>query len=306
MVASRRQSEARRLAGRLSAGLLLQAIQNARARPGAPDDLVDTLIIVATLQANVGAVQRDPKLRLVHATLDAPPPDALRRARAVPASAIATSLGLPYETVRRRVARLVGESRLNAAERGIYAPQAAFASPIHAEASFANYSLLRRFYRRLRALELTPAPRRPQVLDGPPPVRAVVRALIDYVMRSVQEIGIGDIVDLTILLGVMRANGEHLPDRPPPGGAGHLRAVSALALGAQLQLPRETVRRKLVRLTMSGDCVRTEAGYLAPLNRPGGAGAYLASPRNLANLQRMFAGLDETGVLARWELGQGD
>jgi hypothetical protein len=57
----------------------------------------------------------------------------------------------------------------------------------------------------------------------------------------------------------------------------------------------------VARLVEQGECLRTPDGLVVPSDihrRPGGV---LFSPTNLANLNRMFAGLDELGVLAAWE-----
>lgn len=290
-----------RLVGRLSATFLHQTIRNARAGAGSVDDQLDLFILVATLQANIGMVLNDPSLHASHATAGSLVPDEMRRARAVSVHAVAISLGLPYETVRRRVAKLVELDSLGATDAGVWVRETVFIQPAQIQANLDNYALVRRHYRRLRELDVLTPPRRTVPFTEGPPVLAVVRILIDYVLRSVQAMrrGDADIIDVVVLLGVMRANVEHLPDRPRPGASGRPRPVSALALSAQLGLPRETIRRRLARLVETGDCLRTEEGFVAG---PKGGAAFLGTPQNLANLRRMFALLDELGVLARWEI----
>src|SRR6185295_13738301 len=79
---------------------LLDIIEIARG----PGQGYDPLILGVVSSASVATVNQDIRLQLAYATVDRPPPDALRRPVSI--NAIARSLGLPYETVRRRVVTL--------------------------------------------------------------------------------------------------------------------------------------------------------------------------------------------------------
>src|SRR5262245_42066104 len=68
-------------------------------------EAVDPLILGVISQASITPVTLDPRLELAYATVERPPPDDIRRPVSV--SAVARSLRLPFETVRRRVALLV-------------------------------------------------------------------------------------------------------------------------------------------------------------------------------------------------------
>ncbi|MET0271770.1 MAG: hypothetical protein ABW360_02140 [Phenylobacterium sp.] len=299
------------LVGRLTAAFVLDAIEMTRRGDPEVEDLLDNLILVATLQANVAPLARDLGLQRTYGSRDSLPPDELRSQRAMSVNALANSLRLPHETVRRRILRLAALGRCVVTPNGVYIPQAVFSTPGYEAVSWGDYELVRALFHRLRDLAILPPPAGSAPPEGPPPVLAVVRALIDYVMRALDDVrkGAGDVMAAVILLGILRANTEHLPDRPRRGAGApedfipdaDRRPVSAVSLAARLGLPRETVRRHVARLADQGECLRRPDGLVVPSDihlRPGGV---LFSPTNLANLNRMFAGLDELGVLAAWE-----
>jgi DNA-binding Lrp family transcriptional regulator len=295
-----------RAAGRLSVAFLLDFIEVGRGDRA----LIDGLLLVGIVQANVGLVTREPELHRAYAAYDTPPPDDLRRGVSV--SAIANSLRLPYETVRRRISGLERKGLCVVGERGVYVPQEVLMSPEHMAGSFAAYELLRRFYYRLKDLgalrgfpDASPAP--PSDL-----VRAILRVFADYFLRVVDAVtrNVGDIIAGLVLLGILTANTEHLPD----GEAGAegvqaedfvsdalRRPVSVAALARRLRLPEETVRRHAAQLVADGRCVRTPQGYVIPaeaLARPVWVGLMA---ENLSHLNRMFSDLAYLGVLAGWD-----
>src|SRR5687768_16284064 len=61
------------------------------------------LLVLAVNQANIAPLTLDPQARSRYGALEAPAPDAARRPVSI--SAVAASLGLPFETVRRRIRR---------------------------------------------------------------------------------------------------------------------------------------------------------------------------------------------------------
>ena len=99
--------DTRRLAMRLSVGYFLRFIEVLQDVSGR--NLVQSVILLAIMGANVGALDADPVASKKFAGIDAVPPDELRRPISI--YALAASLGLPYETVRRQVHKMI--------ERGI-------------------------------------------------------------------------------------------------------------------------------------------------------------------------------------------
>lgn len=65
--------------------------------------MLDAVIFSALVVANAEAITYDPELAATYAWSDSPPPDALRRPATI--TELAERLGLPHETVRRRIAR---------------------------------------------------------------------------------------------------------------------------------------------------------------------------------------------------------
>ncbi|WP_298252998.1 hypothetical protein [Bradyrhizobium sp.] len=67
-------------------------------------DPVDLLLVHAVMNANVAAIMKDPALDRRFASLEASEPDSFKKG--ISRAALARFLNLPFETVRRRVARL--------------------------------------------------------------------------------------------------------------------------------------------------------------------------------------------------------
>jgi DNA-binding Lrp family transcriptional regulator len=270
--------------------------------------LIDGLILVAMVQANVAQVTREPELQRTYGSYEEALPDDLRRPLSV--SAIANSLRLPYETVRRRVAHLSRRGYCVMTPAGAYVPQEALSSPEHMAGVFAIYELLRQFYYRLSDLGLLHFPASPAPpASGVELVRAIMRLLGEYFLRTVDAItlAVDDLVAGFCLLGIMRANTEDMADEAgedEPGGfpPNALRKpISVAALAGRLRLPPETVRRHVSQLVADGRCVRTRGGLIIPtefLDRP-----HLAAlvAENVRDMGRMFSGLAELGVLSAWD-----
>ncbi|WP_374470918.1 hypothetical protein [Phenylobacterium sp.] len=298
-----------RLAGRVGAAFFLDLVALGRG----PLDLLDSLILIAIVQANVSTLTRDPDVAVTYADYDAVPPDDLRRRVSV--SAIAHSLRLPYETVRRRVARLAGFGALVTTPTGVYVPGVLLHSPAHRDNTLASYAAVRDFYYRMRDLGVAtglPRPDRAAAAAPPVPVRAVVRIVSDFALRTVDLLTahVGDLVRGLIFLTVLRCNTEHLPDEESgtddDGAAGFVsdglrRPVRFVTISERLGLPEETVRRHANKLVKDGLCVRQAEGLVAPA-------AVLARPAfqqfmtdNQMNIRRMFEAMARLGVVAEWD-----
>ncbi|MDE2488721.1 MAG: hypothetical protein KGO51_15110 [Alphaproteobacteria bacterium] len=291
-------------AGRASLGFVLDIMALSRGE----NDVIDPLILSVVLEANVAAVSQDPQQQLRYASIDAPPPDEVRRPVSV--SAVAASLRLPYETVRRRISRLAASGACTITPRGVLITAARVSDPAYLVIATARYERLRRFYRELKALGLLT--NLPQPLAAAPlpaaPVRIGNRAISEYMLRVIDQMmrRLGDPVTGLILLEMARANAEHLPDEavaiegPVPDDMRH--PIRTLTLAKRLGLPSETVRRHVAKLERQGFCRRLERGRLAALEQlalPDGRGHGLAD--NLSNLQRLFSKLATLGVTAFWD-----
>lgn len=300
------------VAARLANGFLLDLVKLG----GFGRDVIDGLLLTAISQANVAQITRSPELQRAYATLDQPPPDTLRRPVSI--NAVAASLRIPFETARRRVAALAELGVLQVTPTGVILPSAPVTSPFYRMAATGHYELVRELYHRLSGLGLlAETPRAPAAFDpAQPPIRLVVRQSSDYALRLVEPLTehMGDIVTGLVLMDMVQANVEHLPDTAGglddsgPGGFvpdAERRPVRVAKLSQRLGVPKETVRRHVARLMEQDRCVAAEEGYMVP-------SAVLARPPfvrymldNQTHLHRLFNALGEQGVLAAWDASAG-
>ena len=300
-----------RVAARLANGFALDLIK----LTGFGRDVIDGLLLAAISQANVDRITRDPVLQRTYATLDQPPPDHLRRPVSV--SAIANSLGLPYETARRRIAALIELGALLKVGRGVILPLAPLNSPFYRMAAAANFHLLKNLYFRLRAiglLEDLPQPTGQTFASEAPPVRLVIRLSSMYLLRLAEHTNrlLGDMVTTLIMMDVLQANTEHLADSE--GGASEdawasegfvsdtqRRPVRLATLSERLGIPQETVRRRLGWLIATGNCEKMADGYVVPSRALAQDAVVRLMMDNRSHLYRLFGSLAEFGVLSEWE-----
>lgn len=278
-------------------------------------DVIDGLLMAAIGQANVAQITRNPDLQRAFATLDQPPPDEMRRPVSV--SGVANSLRIPFETARRRIANLVDAGIVQATSRGVIIPTAPLNSPVYRMGAAANYGLVRTLYFRLRGiglLEDLPRPIMPGFDPADAPVRLVIRLSSDYVLRLAEPISLymGDLVTGLILMDVIHANTEHLPDDEggdPDGGWAteafvpddRRRPVRTVTLAERLGIPQETVRRHLQRLLDADQCERTGDGYRVPARVLARQPFVQYMLDNQSHLHRLYSGLTDFGVLSEWE-----
>src|ERR1041384_4981597 len=111
-----------RVAGRLANAFALDLVKLG----GFGRDVIDALLLAAISQANVAQITRSPELQRQYATLDAAPPDELRRPVSI--NAIAGSLRIPFETARRRIAALKDLGVIKVTAHGVIVPQAPLVS----------------------------------------------------------------------------------------------------------------------------------------------------------------------------------
>lgn len=259
---------------------------------GEPEErsAMDSLIVVAVLQANVTPVFKDPGLQQRYGTLDAPPPDDVRRP--IGLRRLAESLDLPLETTRRRVNRLDEQGVLAATPDGVLVGQAAVATDRYAHIAQATWRVLGQFYWRLRELGVLTAPALRQAPPPSPfPLRSAMRFWAHHFLRAVGLLTghVGDLLSLILILAILRAN---VDDRRP---------ISVAALAKRLDLPFETVRRHVVRLAAEGRCVRTPEGLTIPPELLDGPEWTQIAQLNIQNLIRFYEVLDEENLLGEWE-----
>jgi DNA-binding Lrp family transcriptional regulator len=269
--------------------------------------ILDVLIVTVVVEANLADMASDPELQARYAGLASPPPDALRRP--VRVSAVAAAIGLPHETVRRRLIRLAELGECAIGPRGVVISTARLASPDYARIAVERYARTRRLYEDLleagALTEMAPEDRRDVPADAP--VRLCNRLLSDYYLRTLKLLmpRVGDPLAALILLGVTRANLEG--QSPEARAATEVLPDAArkparrLAIAAQMGLPAETVRRRLIDLERRGYCRTAPGGVVLEgkaLLRPE---ALTLFQENQVNLVRFFLQLSQGGVLARWD-----
>jgi DNA-binding Lrp family transcriptional regulator len=254
-------------------------------------DLLEPLVFAAIVQANQAPLRHDPAVARRYGDSGEALPDELRRPISI--NAVAHSLRLPFETVRRKVKRLAEIGQCVVTPAGAYVPQAVIVGERHATIQAARLARVGRLHEDLRAVGfLGPG----QMLPRPPPavlMRTVNRALSEYMLRSCDRM-----VELVkgvpggfVLLGLGSANAGHW--LTPAGAGTPATPCSTRALAARLGLPPETARRRLMALADAGFAVREEPGWLAAA--PASEQERLArlAADNEADLKRLFARLKE-------------
>lgn len=302
-----------RVTSRLTAAYVLDTVAIVR---GGEGHVIDTLLGSAIIQANVAEISQHADLQVQYAESDALPTDEMRRP--VSMNALATSLGIPFETVRRRVSAMVKSGHCAFVDGGVIVPTAVLARPDYYVQAFRAYERLRAFYYSLRDLALLPELPPPSVdlAGGTFPVRAVSRIAGSYLLRIVEVMGAagtlaeGDLVDTLILLEIFRSNIEHLsPEQRGGEGfeAGDMihdhqrRPVAVSALARRVGLPLETVRRRVAALMKRGSCRRVSGGLIIPADALANTTLPRALAGNATNLQRLFSSLSRLGVLQVWD-----
>lgn len=271
------------------------------------DDLIDALIFTTALDANVTPVSRDPDLQVAYGGVAVSAPDELRRPVSI--NAVAQSLRLPFETVRRRFQGLAREGLCLIGPQGVIVPRSADTSPAYIATQRARYERARSFHQDLAAKGALPGAELAQTWPpaAEPLVRAANRALSEYVLRACNDLIAltGDVLSSLVLLELVLANTAALTTaeldawRRAPEQLG--RPVRIAALAVPLRLSRETVRRRLTMLEATSFCRRTSGGLIA--TAPPSAWPALARlvDANQANLRRLFTRLGQLGVVTASE-----
>jgi hypothetical protein len=132
-----------RLASRLAADYLLRSLK--MIGDLAEGELVTGLVNLALVQANVSHLDR---VASGFDGVDTPPPDEVRRPVSI--LSLSASLGLPYETTRRHVAKMVATGQCVRVKGGVVVPTAVIGEARRTEMLEVNLMNLRRLFRDLR------------------------------------------------------------------------------------------------------------------------------------------------------------
>lgn len=135
-----------RLALRLSTEYMLRSIDLMTKVVGG--DLVKGLIFLAIVQANTQHILSDEHLAQTYSEADDTVPDETRRPVSV--HALSVSLGIPYETTRRYVNKLLAEGYCQRARRGLVVPADVLNRPEMISALKRNFANLQRLVSGLR------------------------------------------------------------------------------------------------------------------------------------------------------------
>lgn len=291
-----------RQAHRLTSDLLLYSINGGQTGP--VGDILALLIHVAIVQANLGYIDNDPELRERWGDLDNAPPD--EACHPVSALAVAASLNLPRETVRRKIRAQIDAGFCAVRGGGVYAPFVVRDRP-------ENRVIIDRIGRKLAdvlrslarldigGLKLPEAGG--EVLLRKP--RRIIRVVSDFNLRTAANLSAmfdGDLVTALVFMGLARISNRHLPldllaDEPGFLDDSRRVAANAAEVARGIGLPRETVRRRLTILTETGWAVVADHGYIVPAAALGRPQAVNLLEVNLANVQWLIARLRRTGLL---------
>lgn len=115
---------------------------------GSRHDPIDTLLLSTVAVANVAHLNTDKVQSQAYAGLDAPEPMEIKRP--ISRNAVALSLGLSYETTRRRIQKLLDEGALIEVEGGLIGANEQVRPEMVRAMAEQNAMLLRRLFRLLR------------------------------------------------------------------------------------------------------------------------------------------------------------
>lgn len=132
-----------RYASRLGAEYFLRTLSLVTS--GVGGNILTAVILLAIMQANVAHVDAN---EAADALKRAGPPGDDER-RPVSVSAVAAGLGVPYETVRRNVARLEKAGLCQRVSGGVIVPAQVLDGPDHSGVLMANWTNMRRLVQRV-------------------------------------------------------------------------------------------------------------------------------------------------------------
>lgn len=266
---------------RLSVSYMLDQLATARVI----FDILDSLIAVAVSQANVAPVNASRELQLRYATYDQPPPDDLRRPISI--NALAQSLRLPFETVRRRLIKLSLLGVCQSTRAGVMVPTRALLGPIHHGALERNDQLTAELWRRASDDLQGPHPGGGESVWADRPLRLLSRVAFDYVLRLGDQLSevFGDPTSVAVWAATIEA------DEAP---------ISMQAIARRVQLSPETVRRRVHELVGQNRLQISPSGVVPSPEFLRSEAIDRVVARNRTDLLRLFAVLSDLGVIGYW------
>jgi DNA-binding IclR family transcriptional regulator len=269
-------------------------------------DVLGPLIEAAVLEANVADfVDGHQRAGELWALVGPASAEAMRPASV---NAVAASLRLPFETVRRRVAALVRQGRLVRDRDGLGVAPEWLARPAALQLSQLRYLRLQRLHRDVvehlgpAALDLPTRPAAPP--GGGPPLLLTDHLANGYMLRLAELLTaeLGDPFVGFVLLNMVRANIRHLPLEDPSFARESVtarRPARPSPLAKSLGVAPETLRRHVRLLEAAGFLVRTDDGGMLlddQLFRSRLAHALIGV--GVASIRRILGQMAQAGLLA--------
>lgn len=275
------------------------------------DDLLKSIVYSIIWSVNVRRITRS-ATNSVYGQIEQLPPDSMREPVSV--HALASSLRLPYETVRRAAAKLVADGIcVRVPKRGLIVPAAVLNTPQTFESIRRNHVGILRFLGDLERAGYdlpfghfkTPATPDSRL----PNSRAVLRVFAEDMLRRLDAMAIAH--DNNLLTGLIFTNilvastapilsardSTPVDDPPPPLPDTQRQPVSVLAVAQSLRTPYETVRRHSNRLVKNGLCVRVaKRGIIVPQAAEAALEPLHVVRCAYANLTRMVNAIVQAGM----------
>jgi hypothetical protein len=267
-----------------------------------PRDVLDGVILLCLAEANW---TRRPGGALGPGTSD-PLPSSI--------GALANSLGMPFETVRRRTTHLCEEGLCEHTARGLLIAENSAFSPLRPEALRAVADRLHDLYRDLRrcgAFTHLQAGHAAAAPNGDSE-RVLFHLASAYFLRMLETLRphVRSILDGAVMLAVYEHNSAPLaaellapqPDAPVtwPGPDRLRRPARAADVATRLGLPYETIRRHAKMLVQSGALIQQRRGLVVPRSALVHPATQQAMTYSHATLVRTFETCARLGIIATW------
>jgi DNA-binding Lrp family transcriptional regulator len=222
--------------------------------------------------------------------------------RPISVARLAESVGVPFESTRRIVQRLIDDGMCRRAAGGVIVPASVVERPATIQVVKANVSYVRKFVRDLDAVGFAEPFAIALAADEGDIVfaRSVARLSGDYVLRILRLLGdiYGDIRRAIVAQTILTANTAHLDDRTargsryqgideaPPDAV--RRPISTARLAESLGVAYETMRGQTRRLADAGICVLTRGGLVVPAAVEESPGAVRVALANVVYVRRFL------------------
>ena len=205
-------------------------------------------------------------------------------------NSLAISLGIPYETARRQVQRLIAAGLVRRVEaQGVIVPESVVQSEAFAAYAAEIHALFLKMVRGLRAIGFDfDSLARGEIVaatDAAAKVRepdaALRHVLVDFMLRLIESglaVHDNDMMRAFVFTAIMSANAE--PYTSQPGAAWNYatlaqsppesrrRPITVRELSGRVGIPYETTRRSVAAMLRDKDIVRVGRGLINPQSSP--------------------------------------